>query len=113
MLGTLPSYYAFPYMFASLWPLIGLLVAQRHSQERSILEPVCGFALLTAASFATSHYQHNPARIDLPAGFVSPPSVLRQVATDRALERLAGAKELGSILVDQSGLALVPELYRA
>jgi hypothetical protein len=114
MLGTLPSYYAFPYMFAGLWPLIGLLVAQRHSgQERSILEPVCGFALLTAASFATSQYEHNPAQIDLPAGFVSPPSVLRQVATDRALERLAGAKELGTILVDQSVLALVPELYRA
>jgi hypothetical protein len=29
------------------------------------------------------------------------------------LERLAGAPELGTTLVDQSVLALVPELYRA
>jgi len=114
MLGTLPSYYAFPYMFASLWPLIGLLVQQRHNgEERSVFEPVCGFALLTAASFATSQYQHNPTHIDLPAGFLSPPSVSRQAATDRALEGLAGAQELGTTLVDQSVLALVPELYRA
>jgi len=114
MLGTLPSYYAFPYMFASLWPLIGLLVQQRHNgEERSVFEPVCGFALLTAASFATSQYQHNPTHIDLPAGFVSPPSISRQAATDRGLERLAGAQELGTTLVDQSVLALVPELYRA
>jgi hypothetical protein len=32
---------------------------------------------------------------------------------DRALVRLAGAQQLGTTLVDQSVLALVPELYRA
>jgi hypothetical protein len=91
-----------------------LLVQQRHNgEERSVFEPVCGFALLTAASFATSQYQHNPTHINLPAGFVSPPSISRQAATDRGLERLAGAQELGTTLVDQSVLALVPELYRA
>jgi hypothetical protein len=114
MMGTLPSYYAFPFMFGSFWPLIGLLIQRRRSgEERSFLEPVCGFALLTAASFMPSPYQHNPTHIDLPADFVSPPSVARQMATDRALAQLAGARELGRAIVDQSVLALVPELYRA
>jgi hypothetical protein len=112
--GTLPSYYAFPYMFASFWPLIGLLIERRRSgEERSVLEPVFGFALLTAASFMPSPYQHNPTHINLPADFVSRPSVARRVATDRALAQLAGAKELGTVIVDESVLALVPELYRA
>jgi hypothetical protein len=114
IIGTLPSYYAFPYMFASLWPLIAILIQQRHTGEaRFTFEPLCGFALLTAGSFAAPQYLHNPTHMALPTGFVSPPSLTRQAATDRALERLAGAQELGTTLVDQSVLALVPELYRA
>ena len=114
IVGTLPSYYAFPYMFASLWPLIAILIQQRHSGDvRFAFEPLCGFALLTAGSFAGSQYLHNPTHMALPAGFFSPPSLARQAATDRALERLAGAQELETTLVDQSVLALVPELYRA
>ncbi len=114
MVGTLPSYYAFPFMFASLWPLIALLVEQRHAGgDRSIFEALCGFALLTAASFATSQYLHNPTHISFPKGFFSPPSFDRQETMDRALERLAGAQELGTTLIDQSILALVPERYRA
>jgi hypothetical protein len=114
LVGTLPSYYAFPYMFASIWPLITILIQQRHTCEvRSTLEPLCGFALLTAASFTGSQYLHNPTDMALPRGFISPPSIARQAATDRSLVRLAEAEELGTILVDQSVLALVPELYRA
>jgi hypothetical protein len=113
-LATLPSYYAYPFMFASFWPLIGLLLQERREgDERSILEPVCGFALLTAASFVPSPYPHNPTGIDLPADFVSLPSLPRQAATDRALAQLAHARELGTEIVDQSVLALVPEFYRA
>jgi hypothetical protein len=101
-------------MFASLWPLITILIQQRHTGEvRSTFEPLCGFALLTAASFAGSQYLHNPTNMALPKGFVSPPFIARQMAMDRALVRLAGAQQLGTILVDQSVLALVPELYRA
>jgi hypothetical protein len=114
MLATLPSYYAYPFMFASFWPLIGLLIDERRSgDKRPILEPVCGFALLTAASFAPSPFPHNPTQIDLPADFVALPSLSRQAATDRALAQLATAKELGREVVDQSVLALVPEFYRA
>lgn len=113
-IGTLPSYYAFPFMFASLWPLIAILIQQRHIGEaRFTFEPLCGFALLTAASFAGSQYLHNPTHMALPTGFVSPPSIARQAATDWALERLAEAPELGATLVDQSVLALDPEYYRA
>ena len=114
MVGLLSSYYAFPYMFAAFWPLIGISVQRQHGDEgSSILEPVCGFALLIAASFTTSQYLHNPTHIDLPVGFLSPPSLSRQAATEQALEGLAGSKELGRTLVDQSVLALIPELYRA
>jgi hypothetical protein len=114
MVGTLPSYYAFPYMFASLWPLIVILIQQRHAGAvRSTFEPLCGFALLTVASFAGSQQLHNPTHMALRMGFVSPPSLVRQAAMDRALERLARAQELGKTLVDQSVLALVPESYHA
>jgi hypothetical protein len=112
--GALPSYYAFPYMFASFWPLVGLLVQQRHARDdRSIIEPICGFALLTAASFAPSPSQNNPAHIQLPAGFVALPSAARQAATDQALAQLARAATLGRVAVDQSVLALTPEFYRS
>jgi hypothetical protein len=114
MQGALPSYYAFPYMFASFWPLVGLLVQQRHARDdRSIIEPICGFALLTAASFAPSPSQNNPAHIQLPAGFVALPSAARQAATDQALAQLARAATLGRVAVDQSVLALTPEFYRS
>jgi hypothetical protein len=112
--STLPSYYAFPYMFASLWPLIAILIQQRHAgADRSVVEPVCCFALLTAASFTGSQYLHNPTHLAFPTDFVSPPSIDRQAATDKALQRLGNAQELGTTLVDQSVVAVVPELYRA
>jgi len=117
MVGTLPSYYAFPYMFANLWPLISLLIQQRQSEgHRSILEPVCGFALLILTSFITAGHLHNPTHLAFPIGFVSPPSIARQAAVDNALQRLAATparQELGATLVDQSVAALVPERYQA
>jgi hypothetical protein len=112
--GLLPGYYAFPYMFASFWPLAGLFIARRHpSDSRWILEPVCGFALLTAASFVPSPYQGNPTHIDLPAGFLALPSEARQAATDQALAQLGRAAMLGRVAVDESVLALTPEFYHA
>jgi hypothetical protein len=114
MQGALPSYYAFPYMFASFWPLIGLFMdRQRAWGDQPILEPVLGFALLTAVSFVPSPNQHNPAHIDLPAGFSAWPSTERQAATDRALIQLGRAAGLGRVVVDQSVLALTPKFYRS
>lgn len=114
LVSTLPSYYAFPYMFANLWPLIAILIQQRQAGvKRSLVEPFCGFALLTAASFTGSQYLHNPTHLAFPAGFVSPPSMNRQAATGRALQTLGRSQELGATLIDQSVIAVVPELYRA
>jgi hypothetical protein len=111
--GTLPAYYAFPYMFASFWPLAGLLIERRGApRDRSILEPICGFALLTAASFVPSPYQGNPTHIDLPAGFVALPSAARQAATDQALKELGQMTELGRVVADESVIAVTPEFYR-
>jgi hypothetical protein len=101
-------------MFAAFWPLIGIFVQRQQGDEnKSILEPLCGFALLIAASYTTSQYMHNPTHIDLPAGFLSPPSLSRQAATEQAVGGLAASKQLGRTLVDQSVFALIPELYRA
>jgi hypothetical protein len=114
MVGTLPSYYAFPYVFASFWPLVGLLIQRRSSgEDRPIWEPICGFALLTAVSFTTPQHQHNPTHTDLQAGFYSLPSLSNEAATEQALRGLAGARQLGATLVDQSVLALVPDFCRA
>jgi len=113
MVGTLPSYYAFPYMFASFWPLIAVLIQRRHGgEDRSLVEPLCGFALLTVASFAPPQYQHNPTLIVFSQGFISPASIGRQAAMDRALHRLSGVDDRRTTLVDQSVLALVPEFYK-
>ena len=114
LLGTLPSYYAFPYVFAGLWPLVGFLVERRRpGGAGSLAEPLCGFALLTALSFTPAPLEHNPTHIALPADFVSPPSLARQRATDGALTQLIGAPQLGATIVDESVLALAPEAYPA
>lgn len=112
LVATLPSYYAFPFMLAAFWPLIGLYMQRRHDGTAwPAVEPVVGFAVLTALSFVPSPLQHNPTHMRLPADFFSPPSLSRQMATDQALARLAQAKELGTEIVDQSVLAVVPEFY--
>jgi hypothetical protein len=113
MVNSLPSYYAYPFMIASFWPLVGILHQRRRSagSETSLIEPIAGFALLTALSFIPTQNVHNPGRMAFPESFLSLPSLAREAATDRALHTLAGAAELGATLVDQSVAALVPELY--
>jgi hypothetical protein len=51
--------------------------------------------------------------MDLRAGFFSLPSLSEEAATEQALRGLAGASQLGTTVVDQSVLALVPDLCRA
>ena len=112
--GSLPSYYAFPFMIASFWPLAGILHRRRRfgGTEGSLLEPVAGFALLTAASLVPAQYLHNPAGMAFPESFLSLPSLSREAATDRALHAFAGSAKLGATMVDESVVALAPELYR-
>src|SRR5207244_8565244 len=98
---------------ASFWPLIGVLLDGR---VRAIQAPaalsVLAFAAMIAASWTAVAYQANPGRIELPAGFLSPPSMVRQDATDRAMTALVRSKfELGRVFVDGSVLALAPDGY--
>jgi hypothetical protein len=111
--GTLSAYYAYPFMIASFWPLIGVLFDERlrRSQTPAVLS-VLAFAVMIAGSWTAIPYQANPGRIELPAGFLSPPSLARQDATDRAMAALAQSKaELGRVFVDGSVLALAPDGY--
>jgi hypothetical protein len=111
--GTLSAYYAYPFMIACFWPLIGVLLDERvrGSQGPAALS-VLAFAAMIAGSWTAIAYQANPGRIPLPAGFLSPPSITRQAATDRAMTALVQSKsELGTVFVDGSVLALAPDGY--
>jgi hypothetical protein len=67
---------------------------------------------MIAGSWTAIPYQANPGRIELPEGFLSPPSIARQDATNRAMTALIRAKpELGRVFVDGSVLALAPDGY--
>ena len=111
--GTLSAYYAYPFMIASFWPLISVLLDERvrGSQAPATLS-ILAFAATIASSWTAIPYQANPGRIELPAGFLSPPSIARQDATDQAMTALVRAKaELGTVFVDGSVLALAPDGY--
>jgi hypothetical protein len=109
--GTLSGYYAYPFLIASFWPLVAALPEQGERVAPSLPVPaVLGFAAMIAASFTALGHQANPGHMELPAGFWSPPSLARQVATDRVLRQVMRAKgALGSVMVDGSVLGLVPD----
>src|SRR6266576_2507316 len=109
--GTLSGYYAYPFLIASFWPLVAVLVERRgRALPSGALPAVFGFAAMIGASFTALGYQANPGHIELPAGFWSPPSLARQAATDNALGQIVHAKKtLGSVMVDGSVLGLVPD----
>ncbi len=111
--GTLSAYYAYPFMIASFWPLIGALHGERVGESRTAVAlTVLAFAAMIAGSWTAVAHQANPGRIALPAGFLSPPSILRQAATDRAITALVESKsELGTVFVDGSVRALAPDGY--
>ena len=113
--STLSSYYAFPFMIAAFWPLLGVLQARRaDARAASPAISVLGFAAMIAVSFTALDHQHNPGGIALPSGFLSPPSLARQETTETAMAQLVGSKaELGTTLVDGSVLALAPAAYLA
>jgi hypothetical protein len=109
--GTLSGYYAYPFLIASFWPLIAAM-PQRRDDPRAgpAAAPMLGFAVIVAASFTALGHQANPGHMELPAGFWSLPSLARQAATDDALRQIVRAKAaLGSVKVDGSVLALVPD----
>jgi hypothetical protein len=98
--GTLCSYYAFPFLIALGWPLIG---------ARPDRWTAPGFACLLALTFVPATQLHNPGRLSLPADFFAAPSGAERTASDRAVAAVSAARPLlGRLVVDDSVAALAP-----
>jgi hypothetical protein len=108
--GTLVSYYAFPFLIALAWPLIGVMQQrQRTGNAGEQTSVIVGFAALLALSFIPGIGIHDPGQLPLPRAFWDPPSRARQAATDRAVAAISAARPmLGRLLVDNSVAALAP-----
>ncbi len=108
--GALVSYYAFPFLIALAWPLLGVM--RQRQRTGNVSDPtsvIVGFAMLLALSFIPGVGIHDPGQLPLPQAFWDPPSRARQAATDRAVAALSAARPmLGRLLVDNSIAALAP-----
>ena len=111
--ATLSGYYAYPFLIAAFWPLLGVWLDRRRQGERATATvPVLAFAAMIAGSFAAVPRQYNPGGLEYPASLVSPPSLTRESTTERAIAELSRAKPmLGRVIVDDSVLALAPDDY--
>jgi hypothetical protein len=111
--GTLSGYYAYPFMIAAFWPLLGVLLdRRRRAVHETAAVPVLAFAAMIAGSFVAVPWQYNPGGLEFPASLVSPPSLARQSATEHAIAELSRSKPmLGRVVVDDSVLALAPDDY--
>jgi hypothetical protein len=112
--GTLSAYYAYPYLVAAFFPLVGVVLArQRGIGDTHRVRPAVAFVVVTLVSYVGLGRQYNPGNMDLLAGMLSPPSRERQAATDRALALLAQVKPgLGKVIADTSVVALAPDDFR-
>jgi hypothetical protein len=110
--GTLSSYYAFPLLVASFWPLLGGLERRCGDGFRQRREAVSGFAILIAASFTAIGAQHNPNGVSLAETFAPPPSAAKQRALTEAVENLiAAGPALGIFLLDDGIASLAPDAF--
>ncbi len=108
--GVLVSYYAFPFLIALAWPLIGVMrQRQRTGNAGEPTSVLAAFTMLLALSFFPGIGLHDPGQLPLPQAFWDPPSRAQQAATDRAAAALSAARPmLGRLLVDNSIAALAP-----
>jgi hypothetical protein len=99
--GTLSGFYAYPFMIASFWPLVGVLFDRRLPEcRKSAVISVLAFSTMIAGSFTAVFRQYNLGHLELPASLLSPLSLAHQETTDGAIEQLARSKtELGVVLV--------------
>jgi hypothetical protein len=109
--ATLSGYYAYPLMIAAFWPLLGAwLDPRRGTLRQTATVPALAFAAMIAGSFAAVPRQYNPGGLGFPASLVSPPSLARMDATERAIAALSRSKPmLGNLVIDDSVLALAPD----
>jgi hypothetical protein len=112
--GSLSSYYGFPYLIASFWPLIGWLIERRRrGLPLAVAEPALGFAAMIAASFAALSAQHDPSHMPLLAGMTQPADFAEEARVDRAVTALRAAHPvLGRVLAADSVVSLDPLGYR-
>jgi hypothetical protein len=110
--GTLSSYYAFPFLVAMVWPMIGWCMKPPPMGTPAWV-PYLGFAAMILASFTALSFQHNPNGEPLWPGLVAPPSLAMQAKTDRALEAIAAdGGRLGRLVASDSVVALRPASFR-
>lgn len=108
--GTFSSYYAFPYLIAMFWPLLGW----RMRPTGPSWQPLLGFSVMILASFTALSVQHNPSHVPLFAGFLDPPSFAEQARIERAMAAIADrGASLGRVVAGDSVAALRPETFRA
>ena len=107
--ARLDSYYAFPFMVAAFWPLIGESLG---SAPATGGRTVIGFALMTLASFTALGLQHNPSRVPLGAGLFRPVPAAEQRRIDGAVDAiLADRARLGRMVVSNGVAALHPPAF--
>jgi hypothetical protein len=110
--GTLSSYYAFPLLVASFWPLFGTLEARHVKALGRTREAVIGFAVLIAATFTAIGAQQNPNHVSFSATFALPPSPAAQRAVAEAVASLTAAQPaLGIFLVSDGIASLAPDAF--
>jgi len=112
-IGTIPYHYGYPYLVASFWPLVGVLLASRRTgRPINIRGTLVGFAVIVAASFVGVSRQANPSGAALIPSFTGMPSFAEQSAVERAIRVLRSARaELGRIMVEDGVVALAPDDY--
>jgi hypothetical protein len=113
-IGTIPYHYGYPYIVASFWPLVGIILwSRRTGTPVNLTATVAGFAVLLAASLVGVNRQANPSGSDLIPAFTSIPSFSEETAVDRAILLLHAARpELGRIAAEDGIASLAPDDYR-
>ena len=110
--GTLSSYYAFPFLVAMFWPLIGWRMKAPPAGTPAFA-PYLGFSAMILVSFVALSVQHNPNHEPLWPALVTPPSLAAQIKIDRAIDAIAADdRRLGRLLASDSVVALKPDAFR-
>ena len=108
--GAMVSYYAFPFLIALGWPLLGVTSQWcRARREADPARTVAGFAVVLASGLLPGIGIHDPGHLPIPEAFWNPPSFAQQAATDRAVAAIVEARPmLGRLFVGNSVAALAP-----
>jgi hypothetical protein len=110
--GTLSSYYAFPFLAAMFWPLIGWRI-KAPPPNMPAWTPYGGFGAMILTSFVALSAQHDPSRIPLWPGFTDPPAAAEQASVDRAVDAIqADHARMGCALASDGVVSLRPETFR-